>query len=324
LQTKLIARRAALAAAASCLLGFAVTSTAAPEPGRIIVPQAPGGATDKLARLLGTKLEQATGRTYIIENRTGAGGNIAAGQVAQAGRDSGTLLLVTGGILTINPFIYKSVPFDREKSFTLIAKWVDAPNIVFVKSDTPVKTFGEFLAWAKASPHPLSYGTSGIGSSQHLAVELLKSRTGLKFTHIPYKGGSMAVSDLAGGQVDFTFSSTAGLRLMEAGKLRPLAVTSLKRFGLLPDIPTIAELGIPGYEATAWYGVIGPAGMNAAEVARIAQAVKQLAADTHLAADLRSEGLDIDYRDGEEFRRYVQGEAERLRRVVEEQGMTAQ
>ncbi|WP_160356592.1 Bug family tripartite tricarboxylate transporter substrate binding protein [Bordetella sp. 02P26C-1] len=274
----------------------------------VVVPLAPGGAGDKLGRMLAQRLTEETGRTYIVDNKPGAGGNIAAAHVAKAKNDGSTLLLTTGGMLTLNPHIYKNIAFDPIKDFTHIAKWVDSPNILFVRTETPVNNFDQFMTWAKSGPQPLKYGSAGIGSSQHLAAELFQTRTGVEFLHVPYRGGTPAVQDLVSGLLDFSFSTTAGLAMMNAGRLKPLVVTSTKRLSMLPDIPTIAESGYPGFDASAWYGVVGPAGMSDAEVAIVQRAVEKLARDEKLAAALEAEALIVDYRDPAAFKQYVQQE----------------
>src|SRR5690606_9486146 len=174
--------------------------------------------------------------------------------------------------------------------------------------ETPVNNFDQFMTWAKSGPQPLKYGSAGIGSSQHLAAELFQTRTGVEFLHVPYRGGTPAVQDLVSGLLDFSFSTTAGLAMMNAGRLKPLVVTSTKRLSMLPDIPTIAESGYPGFDASAWYGVVGPAGMSDAEVAIVQRAVEKLARDEKLAAALEAEALIVDYRDPAAFKQYVQQE----------------
>lgn len=270
----------------------------------VVVPLAAGGAGDKLGRMLAQRLAEETGRNYIVENKPGAGGNIAAAYVAKSRNNGHTLLMTTGGMLTLNPHIYKSITFDPLEDFTFIAKWVDSPNILFVSNETPVKNFDEFMPWARERSGKLNFGSAGIGSSQHLAAELFKTRTGIDFVHVPYKGGTPAVHDLAAGLLDFTFSTIAGIRMMEAGKLRPLAVTSRQRLSTLPEIPTLEETGLPEFEANAWYGVVGPAGMDAAEVALIEHVVKGLSEDEKISKELEAEALIVDYRNHVEFRQY--------------------
>lgn len=293
-------------------------------PRTVVVPLAPGGAGDKLGRMLAQRLTEETGRTYIVDNKPGAGGNIAAAYVAKAKNDGSTLLLTTGGMLTLNPHIYKNISFDPIKDFTHIAKWVDSPNILFVRTETPVDNLEAFMTWAKSGPEPLKYGSAGIGSSQHLAAELFQARSGAQFLHVPYRGGTPAVQDLVSGLLDFSFSTTAGLAMMKAGRLKPLAVTSTQRLSMLPDIPTIAESGYPGFDASAWYGVVGPAGMSETEVAMVQRAVENLARDEKLAAALEAEALIVGYRDHAAFKQYVQKELDSWGSVIQAAGIASQ
>lgn len=309
--------------------GICTASGAGEVPGQnvprtVVVPLAPGGAGDKLGRLLAQRLSEETGRTYIVENKPGAGGNIAAAHVAKSANNGTTLLLTTGGMLTMNPHIYRKLSFDPMKDFTYIAKWVDSPNILFVRTETPVHTFAEFIPWAKERSGELNFGSAGVGSSQHLAAELFKSRTGIEFVHVPYKGGTPAVQDLAAGILDFTFSTTAGINMMNAGKLRPLAVTSLQRLSMMPDLTTIAESGYPGFEANAWYGVVGPAGMSDDETAIVERVVRSLSEDQKVASDLQAEALIVDYRDSASFTEYAAKEFASWGAVIDSAKIAAQ
>jgi tripartite-type tricarboxylate transporter receptor subunit TctC len=219
-----------------------------------------GGATDILARVIGQKLSEGLGQPVIVDNRPGATGIIATEHVAKSAPDGYTLLHVTAGTHAINASLYKKLPYDPVKDFTHVIMTGSAPNILVVHPSFPGKTVKELIDLAKAKPGQLTFGSAGTGSTLHLSGELFKAMAGVDIVHVPYKGGAPAMTDLLGGRLTMIFDSISQATAhIKAGKIRPLAVTTAKRVPAFPDVPTIAEAGVPGYEATAWFGIVGPA-----------------------------------------------------------------
>ena len=227
---------------------------------RLIVPFAAGGAVGAVARVLSAPLSASLGQSIVIDNRGGAGGIIGMDAVAKAPPDGYTLLLAHSG-LTYMPGLYRKLPFDPAADFDGIITAVSGTYVLAVTADAPVKTVGELVAYAKANPGKLSYGSAGIGSTLHLAAEFFKRAAGIDVIHVPYKGAAQATTDLVGGQLQMMFGPTVAiLPLAQAGKIRALAVTSPKRSALAPGLPTMMESGVPGFEVTGWYGLAAPAG----------------------------------------------------------------
>ena len=255
-------RRLALA----LILAFGCATTAAraddypSHPIRLIVPFAAGGAADSVARIVGKRIGEALGQPVVVEDRGGGNGIIGTQVVSSADPDGYTLLLGQSGPISINPGIYKSLSYDPEKDLTPISMTSAYPYIVVVNPSLGVKTLAELVALAKREPGKLNYGTTGVGSSNHLVTELFSNRAGIKMTHIPYRGTSLAVADLIAGQVQVVFSDpVSALAHVKAGTLIALAVTSKDRSPVAPDVPTIAESGYPGFDAIAWHGIMAPA-----------------------------------------------------------------
>jgi tripartite-type tricarboxylate transporter receptor subunit TctC len=228
-------------------------------PITLLVGFAAGGATDTAARIIAKKLSENLGQSVVVDNRAGAGGNIAHQQVATAAPDGYTILLGSVGPLAVAPHLVKDLPYDPQKDIAPLTMGVVFPNVLVVNPSVPAKTFQEFVALAKAKPGTLEYGSTGVGSASNLAGELLKQRAGIDLIHVPYKGGGAAMPDILGGRIASYWSppSTA-LPHINTGKLRPLAVTGLARSPTLPDVPTVAESGYPGFEATNWYAFVAP------------------------------------------------------------------
>jgi tripartite-type tricarboxylate transporter receptor subunit TctC len=272
-------RRLALAFALQCL---AATSFAADYPSksiRLVVPYAPGGGADSVARIVAKKVSENIGQPIVIDNKGGAGSILGTDIVAKAEPDGYTLLLGQSGPISINPAIYKSLPYDPVKDFAPVTMTTAYPYILVVNADLPVKSLQEFVALAKSKPGALNYGSTGVGAANHLVAEFFSSKAGLKMTHVPYRGTALAVGDLLGGQLTMVFGDPISvLSQMKAGKLRPLAVTSLERSSVAPDVPTVAESGYPGFEALAWHGILAPAKTPPAIVQKLnAEIVKALA-----------------------------------------------
>jgi len=247
-------------------------------PIHLIVPFSAGGSADSTARVLAARIGSALGQSVVVENRTGGGAIIGAEFVKKAVPDGYTLLLGQSGPLSINPAVYKNLPYDPVKDFAPVCLTTTYPYVMVVNASLGVKTLKEFVALAKSKPGGLNYGTTGVGSSNHLVTELFAGKAGIKMTHIPYRGTALAVTDLLAGQVQMVFSDPiSALQYVKSGALVALAVTSKDRSPVAPDVPTIAESGYPGFDAIAWHGILAPAKTPPAIVARLnAEAVKAL------------------------------------------------
>lgn len=241
------------------------------KPVRLLIPYAAGGAVDILGRTLGDELSKRWGQPVIIENRTGAGGTIASQVVAKSEPDGYTLVIIATGH-AINPYLYTKLPYDTFKDFTPISLLGFSPNMLLVAANSPFKTLGDVLAAARAKPGSLSYGMSGIGTSTHLAGELLKYMAKVNITAVSYKGGAPQINDLLGGHIPLSFNNIPeSIGQIRGGSLRVLGVTTAKRSAVLPDSPTIAEAGVPGYDTGVWWGMLGPGGMPANLAAKISK-----------------------------------------------------
>lgn len=230
---------------------------------RIVVPFPAGGTTDVVARLLGQRLQEAWGQTVIIENKTGAGGNIGAVDVAKAPNDGYTLLMASGSIVTVNPHIYAKMPFDAAKDFVPITNVAQGPMVIVVGPNVAAKNITELIALAKAKPGVLNFGSAGIGSQVHMAGENFLYTAGIDVKHVPYKGESLALADVAGGSVEMLPGNLAAmLPFIKAGKVRALGVTGAERSPAAPDIPTVGESGLPGFVNVGWFGLLAPAGTS--------------------------------------------------------------
>ncbi len=267
-----------IAAASALAFSSAAIADAYPtKPIRLIIPFAVGGSTDNLGRVLAARLSEKLGQQVVADNRPGAGGNIGTDLVAKAPADGYTLLFATEGTLGINPSLYKKLPFDPEKDFTPIAQFASVPNILVVNPKVQAKTVQELAAYAKSKPASLNMGSAGNGTTNHLSGELFQSMTGATFTHVPYKGSGPAMADLLADQIQLMFDNLPGsLPHVKAGSLRALAVTSAKRSPLLPDVPTMAEAGVPGYDVEVWFGVAAPKGLPAQTLATLSKAITEI------------------------------------------------
>jgi len=269
-----------LLAAFHAAILFAATAHAQPYPSRplkIIVPFSPGGAADSLPRLLGPKLTAAWGQPVVIENRTGAAGNIGMEAGAKAAPDGYTLTSAPVGNLAINPHLYTKLPYDVFKDFTLITLVGSVDNVLVISPSVPAQTLGEFVKYAKANPGRLGYGSGGVGSQAHMGGELLKAAAGIDMVHVAYKGVGDSIKDLLGGQLAMICAQVpSAAPLVKSGKLRALALAGAKRSPILPEVPTVNEaLGTTGFEAVSWYALVGPAGIPADVVAKIQSEVSR-------------------------------------------------
>lgn len=248
------------------------------KPIRLVVNFPAGGAADQLARALSQPLQEALGQPVLVDNRGGAGGNLGGEIVAKAAPDGYTLLMSSGGMVSVNPHIYPKMPFDPAKDLVPVAAAARVLVFLETRPDMPAKNIREFMAYLKSNPGKLSYGSPGNGSSPHLAGELLKDMAGVHAVHVPYRGAAPALNDLLGGQVDFMFDPGIGLSQVRAGKLKLLAVGSLKRSPLFPDIPTLDEAGLKGFDADTLFGVYAPAGVAPDIVGRLNSEINKIVA----------------------------------------------
>ncbi|MGC1175876.1 Bug family tripartite tricarboxylate transporter substrate binding protein [Polaromonas sp.] len=266
----------ALALIASSLFSAAHAQTWPTKPVKVIVNFPPGGAADQLARAIGTPLAKALGQPVVVENRGGANGNIGGEAVAKASADGYTLLMSSGGMVSVNPHLYPKMSFNPAKDLVPVAAAARVLVFLEVKPSMPVNNVKEFLAYVKANPGKLSFGTPGNGSSPHLAAEMMKAQTNTFAVHVPYRGAAPAMQDLLGGQLDFMFDPGIGLQHVKAGKLKLLAVGSAKRSPLFPDVPTLEEAGLKGFDADTWFGFYAPAGTPAEVVGRLNREINKI------------------------------------------------
>ncbi|MDB5489557.1 MAG: hypothetical protein JWQ58_3272, partial [Reyranella sp.] len=270
---------------AACALVLAAVATPAfaqefpSRPLKLVVPYAPGGGADSVARIVAKKVSENIGQAIVIENKGGAGSIVGTDLVAKAEPDGYTLLLGQSGPISINPAVYKTLPYDPVKDFAPITMTTAYPYILVVNSEMPAKTLQEFVALAKSKPGAMNYGSTGVGAANHLVAELFNSKAGLEMTHVPYRGTALAVGDLLSGQLNVVFGDPISvLPHIKSGKLRALAVTSLERSPVAPEVPTVAESGYPGFEALAWHGILAPAKTPPAVIKKLnAEIVKALA-----------------------------------------------
>ena len=286
-------------------------------PIRLIVPFATGGGNDTIARVVGQKLSARLSQQVIVDNRAGAGGVIGAELAARAAPDGYTLFLGGVGSHAINPNLHERLPYDPIKDFAPISLLASAPLILVVHPSLPANSAQELIALARAKPGKLNYASNGNGSSSHLAAEMFASMTGIDIVHIPYKGLSPALTDLLGGQVQLMFSSVVAiLPHVQSGKLRALAVSGAKRLSLMPDLPTIAEAGVPGYQTSSWYGILAPTGTPKDIVSRLNAEIVKTLAEPDVRKALAGEGADPVGNSPEEFAIYIQAEKDRLGKLI--------
>ena len=261
---------------------------------RIVVPLSPGGATDILARSVGEVLQRELKQPFVVDNRPGAGGTIGTAEVLKAPADGYSLLFTTSSTHAISPHLMPKLGYKAEQDFTPIAHVADAASVLLVTPSLPVKNVQELIAYAKANPGKLNYASSGNGTIVHLNALEFSARAGVQMTHVPYKGTAQSISDLATGQVHVLFDSIpTGMPHVASGRLRALAVTSEQRSKLAPELPTMAESGLPGYSSVTWFGVYGPAGMKPELVAKVNVAFNQAIADPSVAASLAKLGAEV-------------------------------
>lgn len=322
----------ALAFAASMIsASLAQTSPAQPphvpawptHPVHLIVNFPPGGAADLLARLIGQSLGETLGQPFVIENKGGANGNIGGEAVVRSAPDGYTLLMSSGSMVAINPHIYASMPFDPAKDIVPVASVARVPFYLVVRADNPAQDFNAFIADLKANPGKRNFGSPGVGSSPHLAAELLKKMTGTDAVHVPYRGAAPALNDLLGGQLDFLFDPGIAIEHVKAGKLRAIAIGSPQRAPQLPDVPTLEELGLAGFDADAVFGVYAPAGTPVDIVKRLNTEINRALATDALRERIMTVGNVPAAMSPQEFGERAREDSRRFGAIIRERGITA-
>lgn len=291
---------------------------------RLVVPSSPGGGTDITGRILAQKLSEQLGQQVVVDNRAGAGTTIGNDIVAKSAPDGYTLLM---GIstLAINPSMYSKLPYDALRDFAPISQAVAVPNILTVHPSVPAKTVKEFIALAKAKPGSITFGSAGLGTSPHLSGELFKTMARIDMVHVPFKGSGQSVISLLAGEIGANFPSVpTAIPYIKAGKLRALGVTTVKRTQALPDVPSIAEAGLPGYEATQWFGVLAPAATPRAIIDRLYQEVSRALRTPDVKGHLNADGAEVVASTPEEFAGYIKSETEKWAKVIKAAGITPQ
>jgi tripartite-type tricarboxylate transporter receptor subunit TctC len=288
------------------------------KPVRIVVPFSPGGSTDVTARLVAQKLSDAWRQQVIVDNRAGAGGNIGAEAVARAAPDGYTLLLATTGVMSSNHRLYRSLAFDALRDFAPVTQIGALPLILIIHPSLPAKSVKELIAIARAAPGQLSYASSGVGSATHMTSELFRMMARVEILHVPYKGSGQAMTDLIGGQVGIAFDQiTSSLPQVQAGKLRALAVTSAKRFPTVPNLPSVAEAGVPGYESVSWNGLAAPANTPREIVNRIQGDVAAALKTADMKDRFFKDGIEPVGSTPEQFAAHIRAERAKWEKVIE-------
>jgi tripartite-type tricarboxylate transporter receptor subunit TctC len=311
---------------ALAVASFTAASLAADYPTRpvtLVVAFTPGGPSDVLSRIIGKKLEQLLGQPFVIENRPGAGGNVAAEQVARAPADGSVLLMGNNSILATNAALYKTINFDPEKDFAPISLVGSQANILVVNPQLPVRSMAELIAYAKEHPGKVNYASSGFGAAAHLAGELFKTEAKIDIVHVPYKGAAPALQDVIAGHVQMMFATAASVvPHIQSGKVRALAVTPIKRTAVFPDLPTIDELGLKGFDATTWHGLVAPSHVSKDVIATLHRATVAALNDAIVRKQLGDLGVDIAGSTPEEFAAYIKAEIPKWTAIVKASGAT--
>ncbi|WP_066709806.1 Bug family tripartite tricarboxylate transporter substrate binding protein [Curvibacter delicatus] len=322
----MITRQTVLGAVAAALIAIAPQAWAAypDKPIRLIVPFPAGGATDVVARVVGVRLGQLLKQPVIVENKTGAGGNIGADFVSKSPADGYTVLVASPAEVAINEFLYAKMSYDPAKDLAPVAKLASAPLVLVVSEKSPARSAQDLVRHAKSKPNGLNFASSGTGGPQHLAGELFRITSGAKLTHVPYKGGAPAMTDLLGNQVDLFFSGLPpALAHIQGGKLRVLGVSTAQRFPLLPQVPTVAEQGFAGFDIENWQGVFVPAGTPAGVIELLARSLGEIAADKGFAEQLQAQGASPAFLNTKAFAEFVAKERTKYARLVKDSGAKA-
>lgn len=317
-------RRAALMSMLAVAAAGPVKAAGYPDhPVMLVVAFTPGGPSDVLARIVGKKMEEVLGVPFIIENRPGAGGNIAADYVAKSAPDGYTLLMGNNSILATNEALYKKITYNPQKDFAPITLVGTQANILVVNNDVPAHSLKELIALCKAQPGKLNFASSGYGAAAHLAGELFKTSAQVDIVHVPYKGAAPALQDVIGGHNQMMFATAASVvGHIKGGKVRALAVTTLKRTAVLPDLVTMDEAGLPGFDASTWHGLVAPAGTPPDVIKKLNDAATKALADPGVKASLDRLGVDIVGGTPEEFAAYIKSEIPKWTAIVKASGAT--
>jgi tripartite-type tricarboxylate transporter receptor subunit TctC len=312
--------------ALACTTSMPVAAADYPtKPITLIIGFAPGGPSDVMARILTKKMEEVLKQPFVIENRPGAGGSLAGTAVARSAPDGYTVLLATGSLLAINVSLYKNLGYDPEKDFEPISLIGMQTNVLYTHPSVPAKTLSELIAHAKANPGKLSFGSGGIGTPAHLAGELLKIEAKIDITHVPFRGTGPTLQNVIGGHVPMAFNPPSPLiPHIQSGAIRAIAITTLARTGALPDVPTVAESGFPGFEATTWHGLVAPAGTPKEVVAALHRAVHATLNDPAARKQLTDLGIDLAANSPDEFRAYIKSEIPKWAKIVQASGAKAE
>jgi tripartite-type tricarboxylate transporter receptor subunit TctC len=312
--------------AAAALLALTAVASAQQYPAkavRIVIPFAPGGINDIVGRILAAQLTERLGRQFIVENRGGAGGIVAYELVANAPKDGHTLLIVSL-TMALSRWLY-TLPYDPDKSFTPIAIMAGAPNVIAVNPAVPASSIKELIALAKERPGKLQYASSGTGTFMHLGPELFKLMAGVDILHVPFKGAGPALIDVVGGHTHMAFGSVPStITHIRSGKVRPLGVGAARRNALIPEVPTVTESGLPGYEVANWIGIVAPAGTPAAIVTRLHKEISAIQDSSDMQKQFANEGADVLRMSSAEFGNFIASETAKWGRVVKEAGIKAQ
>ena len=320
-----IAMLSIVALLASATAAIAQPATYPTKPIRIVVAYTPAGATDILARTIGQKLTEAWGQAVIIDNRPGANGNIGTEYAAKATPDGYTLLMVTAGTHGINPGLYRKLGFDAVKDFAPVSLVAMVPNVFVVNNAVPTKDLKEFIAYAKANHGKLNYGSPGNGSTAHLSMELFKSMTGIQMVHVPYKGSAGVLADLIGGQIVVTMDNMPPyVPQVKAGKIRALAVSPARRSPALPDVPTVAEAGVPGYDSGAWFGLVAPANTPKDLVDKLSRETARILKLPDVSARLADLGAESVGSTPEQFAAHIKAEIAKWAKVIRDANVELQ
>lgn len=318
---KALAVLASLAAGTAALPGAALAQAFPTRPITIVVPFSAGGTTDILARLVGQYLSTELGQPVVVENKAGAGGNIGGQYAAKAAADGYTLFMGTVGTHAINASLYKKMPFDPVKDFAPLTRVANVPNLLVVNPKQPFRTVPEMIAYAKANPGKINFGSPGNGSSPHLSGELFKSMTKVDLTHIPYKGSAPAVTDLLGNQIAIMFDNMPSvIPHVRSGKLHAIAITTSKRSPELPDVPTVAEAGVPGYEAMSWFGMFAPAATPKPVLNKLSGALAKVLANPEVKKKIADQGGEPVNETPAQFATFIKSESAKWGKVVKESG----
>lgn len=314
-----------LAVMAALLPAIAAAQTYPTKPIRLIVTFAPGGGADSVGRAIAQPLSEALGQTVVVENRAGANGVVGAEVAAKAAPDGYTLLLGAAGTMAVAPHLGEPLPFDPLRDFIPVSLVATSSFAVTVNKALPVDSLAALIAYAKANPDRLNFGSSGKGGAPHLATELFDFMAGIRMVHVPYRGLAPAIADLMGGQIQVLFADiplVAGH--VKSGALRALAVTGTTRSSVLPELPTVSEAGVPGYSAGTWYGVFLPAHTPSEIVTRISAALKEVLASPALRATMAAQGTDVAWDTPEQFSAFVRGDSAKWAKLIREAGLKVQ